>query len=210
LRKTVGFEAVTEYPHLEGALYRKVILEDKFVGSVATYLVVLNALPVCDINAPLLLLTTKKKKQEFCNWLISDLSQVTLEEKRVYQLYLLEHHLIEDKEVEKAMRHHLFGPPDHSWIFDELEERSPDEQERFRQLFYEKMLHASSPLEVAQKALQADSPLEVAQKALHASSPIEVALKFIQSEEQLRELTARLQQMSIQTPSAVEPALASA
>ena len=80
------------------------------------------------------------------------------------------------------MRHDFFGPPDHNWIFDEFDERSQDEQERFRQLFYKRMLRA-------------DSPEEVAQKALHADSPLEAALKLLKSEEERRELLAHLQQM---------------
>ncbi len=80
------------------------------------------------------------------------------------------------------MRHDFFGPPDHNWIFDEFEERSPDEQERFRQLFYKRMLRA-------------DSPVEVAQKALGVSSPLEVALAAMQTEEERRELLAHLQQL---------------
>ena len=97
LRNSVGFEPVTEYAHLKGALYRKIILEDHFIGSVAIYLVVLNSLPVCTLNAPLLMLTTKKKKIEFCRWLLSDIEGISLEEKRQYLLYLLEHHLIDNK-----------------------------------------------------------------------------------------------------------------
>ena len=156
LRKKVGFEAVEDYTHLKGALYRKVILEDEFVGSIATYIVVLNELPVCAINAPLLLLSTEKKKIEFCKWLLSEVEGLTLEEKRYYQLYLLENHLIQDEEVEKEMRHDFFGPPDHNWIFDEFDERSPDEQERFLQLTLKRMLRADSPLEAAQKLLKSD------------------------------------------------------
>jgi len=51
LRKAVGFEAVTEYSHLDGALYRLVHSENQFVGSIATYLVVLNDLPLCDVTS---------------------------------------------------------------------------------------------------------------------------------------------------------------
>ena len=59
-------ESVREdYSHLDGALYRLVISENQFIASIATYLVVLNDLPVCEKNAPLLLLTTGKKKIEF-------------------------------------------------------------------------------------------------------------------------------------------------
>ncbi len=116
----------------------------------------LNELPVCALNAPLLVLTTKKKKIEFCKSLLKDIPGITFEEKREYLTYLLEHHLIDDKEVEIEMRHNLFGPPDHSWIFEEFNERSEEEQEQFRKLFYEKMLDAQTPIEVALKVVKTE------------------------------------------------------
>ena len=91
------------------------------------------------------------------------------------------------------MRHDFFGPPDHNWIFDEFDERSPDEQERFRQLFYKRMLRANSPEEVAQKALGANSLEEMAQKALRAESPLEAAQKLLKSDEERRAMMADLQ-----------------
>lgn len=209
LRKTVGFQPVADYPHLEGALYRKVILEDNYIGSIATYLVVLNELPLCALNAPLLLLTTKKKKTEFCKWLQSDIPGITLEEKRSYLLYLLEKNLIKDQEVEKEIMYNLFGEPDHGWLFDHFDERSEEERTQFLQQVHKRILHASSrqeaaqklldaksPEEMAQKALGANTPLEAAQKALGADTPFEAALKFLQTEEQRREFMARLQQMN--------------
>jgi len=54
LREGLGFEPVNLYPHLQGALYRQVIFENKFLGEIAVYLVVLNKLKVCAINTPLL------------------------------------------------------------------------------------------------------------------------------------------------------------
>jgi hypothetical protein len=121
LRNTVGFELVTEYEHLNGALYRKVILEDDFIGSVPIYLVVLNELAVCALNVPLLLLSTKQKKIEFCKSLLKYIPGITLEEKRWYLTYLLEHHLIDNKEVEIEIMEKMFGQPDHSWIFNDSE-----------------------------------------------------------------------------------------
>ena len=47
LRQSLRLEPVDEYPHLRGALYRKVVSEDEFVGSAAVYLVALNKLKVC-------------------------------------------------------------------------------------------------------------------------------------------------------------------
>ena len=169
LRKTVEFQPVADYPHLKGALYRKVILEDKYIGSIATYLVVLNDLPICALNAPLLLLTTKKKKDQFCEWLLSDVPEITLEEKRSYLLYLLEHHLIKNQEVEKQIMYDLFGQPDHSWLFNHFDERSEEERKQFLQ--------------------------QVHKRILHAETPVEVALQVVETEEQRRELLARLQQM---------------
>ena len=78
------------------------------------------------------------------------------------------------------MRHDFFGPPDHNWIFDEFDERSPDERERFLQLTLKRMLRADSP--------------------------VEAALKLLQTEEQCRELLAHLQQMvpsGVGSPSAL-------
>ena len=141
---------------------------------------------------------------------------MALEEKLHYQLYLLKHGLIQDEEIEKEMRSKLFTQsdvtwifdqfePNYNWIFEALDQRSEDHRAQFRQLFYEKMLDAHSPQEVAQKALGASSPQEVAQKALGASSlqevaqkalyadsPIDAAFKLLETSEEGRELLKRL------------------
>jgi hypothetical protein len=184
LRKTVGFEAVTEYEHLKGALYRKVILEDDFIGSVAIYLVVLNELPVCALNASLLVLSTKKKKIEFCKSLLKDIPGITTDTKRFYLFYLLQHHLIFDKEVEIEIMYDMFGPPDNSWIFNYFNERPQKEREQFLKEVYENMLDAHSPQEVALKALGANTPQEAARE-------------LIKTKEQGRKFMAYLQQMGI-------------
>ncbi|MBI1928269.1 hypothetical protein HYR99_28995 [Candidatus Poribacteria bacterium] len=85
------------------------------------------------------------------------------------------------------MRYDLFGPPDHNWIFEELERRSEEERQQFVQLFLKRMLHA-------------DSPEEAAQRVLQANSPIEVALKLVKTKEQRRELLERIQQENNETP----------
>jgi hypothetical protein len=161
------------------------------VGSIATYLVVLNDLPVCDINAPLLLLTTGKKKIEFCRWRKENTPGMALEEKQDFQLYLLQHGLIQDKETEKEMRRKIFTTqsnvdwlfdelePDFNWIFEALKHRSEDEQARFDQLFYQRILDTHSPQEVAQKAFGVTSAQEVAQKVLVDTSAQEVAQKAL-------------------------------
>ena len=64
------------------------------------------------------------------------------------------------------MKYDLWGPPDYNWIFDELEQRPEEEQERFFQL--------------------------VLDRILKETSPVEVALRFIKTEEQLRELLERI------------------
>ena len=97
------------------------------------------------------------------------------------------------------MRHNPFGPPDYSWIFDYFDERAEEERERFRKLFYQEMLDAHSPQEIALKILGPDMPVEAAQKALGANTPVEAALKLVQTEEQRLQLLARLQQMAPQT-----------
>ena len=128
---------------------------------------------------------------------------MALEEKLHYQLYLLKHGLIQDEEIEKEMRSKLFTQsdvtwifdqfePNYNWIFEALDQRSEDHRAQFRQLFYEKMLDAHSPQEVAQKALGASSLQEVAQKALYADSPIDAAFKLLETSEEGRELLKRL------------------
>jgi hypothetical protein len=82
LRKEVGFEPVSDYAHLDGALHRKVMSQDQFVGSIAIYLVVLNHLPVHAKNASLLLLAKGKKQAEFCRWLVEEHSEITLQQKQ--------------------------------------------------------------------------------------------------------------------------------
>ena len=85
------------------------------------------------------------------------------------------------------MRYDLFGPPNHNWIFEELERRSEEERQRFFQLFLKRMLHA-------------DSPEEAAQRVLQANSPVEVALKLVKTKEQRRELLERIQQRADEMP----------
>jgi len=213
LRQEVGLQPVTDYPHLSGALYRREILADGFVGSIAVYLVVLNALPVCAQNAPLLLLAKGLKQLEFCRWLLSDAGGLTLEEKRLYQFYLVQYNLIESEEVRQQMKYELFGPPNYDWIFEGIAQKSPEEQERFFQQAVERismttspeevaqrLLHATSLEEVAQRLLHADSQEEGAQRLLHVDSPVEAALKLLKTPEQLREFLERVQKQDNQSP----------
>ena len=198
LRKEVGFEAVHDYPHLDGALYRLIVSENKFVGSIASYLVVLNHLPIHPKNAPLLLLSKGKKQSEFCRWLIEQGEGITLEENLLYQFYLLKYNLIQSQEVKQKMRHKLLlSPTDYEWFIDQFVDLPEEARLRFARHVNKRFLHADSPIEVAQKVLQADSPLEMAQKVLQADSPEEAALHFIQSEEQVNRLLELIQQRNL-------------
>jgi hypothetical protein len=95
LRKSLQLEPVDEYPHLSGALYRKVVYEDELVGSSAVYLIALNKLKVCAQNAPLLLLSTGEKQKEFCRWLMTDAEGLTIEEQVMYKIYMLTYDIVE-------------------------------------------------------------------------------------------------------------------
>ena len=94
--------------------------ENQFVGSMATYLVVINKLPTHPKNASLLLLSKGKKQSEFCRWLLEDGEGITIQEKLFYQFYLLRYNLIQNQEVMQKMRRTLLldSPADYSWIFD--------------------------------------------------------------------------------------------
>jgi len=91
-------------------LYRKIIFKDKFLGTVPVYLVVLNKLKTCAINAPLLLLSTGEKQKEFCQWLMSDAEGLTIEEQVTYQSYMVAYGVVEDEEVRKQMGRKVLRP----------------------------------------------------------------------------------------------------
>jgi len=187
LRQSLKFEPVDEYPHLRGALYRKVVSEDEFVGSAAVYLLALNKVKVCAQNVPLLLLSTREKQNQFCRWLMTDAEGLTIEEQVAYRFYMLSYNIVEDEEVKREMGRRILKP-NYDVFIEFLQEMSPEEQERFIQKF----LGVSSLEEVAQKALGASSPEEVAQKALGTSSPEEAAQKLLgvsSPEEALRKLS---------------------
>ena len=93
IRDGFRFEPVTQYPHLREALYRKVLSQDEFTGITAVYLIVLNKLKVCAINTPLLLLSTGKKLNEFCQWLITDAEGLTIEEQISYKTLMVAYNI---------------------------------------------------------------------------------------------------------------------
>ena len=196
LRALCGFEAVETYDHLQGALYRRVVGEDKAIGSVATYLVVLNKLPIHPKNAPLLLLSTGSKLDEFCQWLLKNHEEVTIQEQQYYMLYLAGYNLVKNREVLYKMRKKLGAKSDTDYYMIELmaEDHVDDRAEFFQGALKrgwktdslieatQAMLQADSPLSAAQTILQVDSPLDMAQKALQADSPSGAAQTLLQAD----------------------------
>lgn len=150
---------MNEYPHLRGALYRKVVSEDEFVGSAAVYLIALNKLKVCAQNVPLLLLSTGAKQKEFCRWLITAAEGLTIEEQVAYKFYMLSYNIVEDEEVKSEMGRRILKP-NYDVFIEFLQEMSQEEQERFIQKF----LGVGSPEEAAQKLLGVSSPEEALRK----------------------------------------------
>jgi len=168
---------VTEYPHLQGALYRQIILQNEFLGTVAIYLIVLNKLKVCTINAPLLLLSTGEKLSEFCQWLLTDAEGLTIEEKVAYQTVITTYNIVDDKEVKRQMGRKVWKP-DYDQLAGYLYEgMPPDIMAKF-----------------IQSLLRTDSPNGVVQKVLGVDSPKEVVLKLARTKEQKRDLLEFLQQ----------------
>ena len=159
LRQSLKLEPVDEYPHLRGALYRKVVSEDEFVGSAAVYLVALNKLKVCAQNAPLLLLSTGEKQNQFCRWLMGDAEGLTIEEQVAYKFYMLSYNIVENEEVKSEMGRKILKP-NYDVFIEFLQEMSQEEQERFIQKF----LGVSSPEEAAQKLLGVSSTQEALRK----------------------------------------------
>jgi len=153
LRESLGLEPVNQYPHLQGALYRQILATDELVGNVEVYLVVLNKLKVCPINAPLLLLAKGEKQKEFCQWLLEDAEGLTLEEQVVYKTYLVVHNLIEYEELKNEMKWNIWKPdPDAAM---ELIEAYPGGVEAFIQ----KAFHASSFEEAVAKQIKTEEQL---------------------------------------------------
>ncbi len=122
LRKSLRLEPVSQYQHLQGALYRQIISQNELVGSIAVYLVVLNKLKVCSINAPLLLLSKGQKQKEFCRWLLTDAEGLTLEEQVRYKAHLVIYNLIEDEEVKQEMRKKNIWKPDPDVVTELIQE----------------------------------------------------------------------------------------
>ena len=197
VREGFGFEPVKEYSHLRGALYRKVISKDEFLGNVAVYLVVLNKLEVRAINTPLLLLSTSEKQKEFCRWLITNAEGLTIEEQVTYQSYMVAYGVVEDEEVKEQMGRRILRP-NYDNLAELIDETLPLEIKiKFIQKLLradlpedgaQKLLGVDSPEEGAQKLLRADSLEEGAQKLLHADSLEEAVLKMAKTKEQQKEL----------------------
>jgi len=175
VREGCGFKPVKQYSHLRGALYRKIISRDKFLGTVAVYLVVLSKLKVCAINTPLLLLSTGEKQKEFCRWLVADAEGLSIEEQVTYQSYMIAYNIVEDEEVKRQMGRKALKP-DYGKVAEWLYEGMPPE---IRDKFVQAFLRVDSPEVGAQKILGVDSPEVGAQKILGVDSPEEAVVKLL-------------------------------
>jgi len=190
IREREGFNQVTQYQHFRDALDRKVIYQSEFIGTVAVYLVLLNKLKVCAINAPLLLLSTDKKLTEFCQWLITDAEGLTIEEQVMYQTCIITYNIVEDKEVQRQMGRKVWRP-DYDQLAEYLHEGMPPD---IREKFVQSFLRVDSPEGVVQKVLGVDSPEVGAQRILGVDSPKEAVLKLAKTKEQRKELLEFLRQ----------------
>jgi hypothetical protein len=175
IREAGEFKPVEQYPHLQGALYRKIIFEDKFLGTIPVYLVVLNKLKICAINTPLLLLSTGEKQNQFCRWLMDDADGLTIEEQVTYQSYMVAYGVVENEEVRKQMGRKVVRPNLDNLVEVIDENLSPEGKIEFIQ----KLLRADPPEVNVQKILGVDSPEEAAQKLLGVNSPEEAARKLL-------------------------------
>ncbi len=152
IREGGEFIPVTEYPHLQGALFRKVIYQDKFIGSVAVYLVVLNKLKVSAINTPLLLLSTGEKLKEFCQWLIDDAEGLTIEEQVSYKTLMITYNIV-GEEVKRQMGRKALRL-DYDSLAEVIDETFPPE---VKIKFIQSLLRVDSPEAGVQKLLGVDS-----------------------------------------------------
>ncbi|MEM7535174.1 MAG: hypothetical protein AAF639_23560 [Chloroflexota bacterium] len=195
LRETVGFKAVDTYEHLGGALYRVMIDENPLAGSIATYLVIINHLPVHPRNAPLLLMSKGRKMTEFFQWLLIDDEQMTLQEKKTYLFYLSKYRLISIKEELREMKYQTLNTEQVGWLFDFFSEKPEEERDNFFKMalkvvtkaripfdIFKKISNAETPHDIAQTALDAKTPRDAAQKMLDADTPQDAAQKLLEAE----------------------------
>ncbi|MEM7535176.1 MAG: hypothetical protein AAF639_23570 [Chloroflexota bacterium] len=227
LREEVGFEAVDAYEHFDGALYRVLIDENPSVGSIATYLVIINHLPVHPKNAPLLLLSKGRKLTEFFQWLLIDDDRMTLQEKQTYLFYLSKYSLISIREELREMKHQTLNTEQVQWLFDFFSEKPEEERDNFLRMTLkvvkkarlplpfdilkkaldsdtpldavQKLLDADTPEDAAQKMMGADTPEDAAQKMMGVDTPEDMALQAIQNEEQLNRFLKRYREREQQT-----------
>ena len=183
LRKSLRLEPVNQYQHLQGALYRQIISQNELVGSIAVYLVVLNKLKVCPINAPLLLLSKGQKQKEFCRWLLTDAEGLTLEEQARYKAHLVTYNLIEYEEVQQEMRRNIWKPDPN--VMAELIEEYPGGVEAFFQKTFPKM----------RKHIWKSHPDVITELIEEFPGGVEAfILKVVKTKEQRRRLIELLQQ----------------
>jgi hypothetical protein len=157
-------------------LYRKVIYQDEFIGTIAVYLVVLNKLKVCAINAPLLLLSTGEKLKEFCQWLVTNAEDLTIEEQVAYRTLIITYNIVKDEEVKKQMRRKVWKP-DYDRLAGYLREDMPQE---IKIKFIQSFLHADSPEMSVQRILGVDSPEEAVLKLVKTKEQQKGLLEFLQ------------------------------
>ena len=178
IREREGFKPVTQYQHFRGALYRKVIYQSEFIGTVAVYLVLLNKLKVCAINAPLLLLSTGEKLTEFCQWLVDDAEGLTIEEQVAYKTLITTYNIVEDEEVRRQMGRKVWRP-DYDQLAEYLHEGMPPD---IKIKFIQSLLHADSPEVGAQRILGVDSPKEVVLKLARTKEQRKELLEFLRQD----------------------------
>ncbi len=178
IRGKFGFEPVTEYSHLRGALYRQVIFQNEFLGTVAVYLIVLNKLKVCAINAPLLLLSTGEKLTEFCQWLITDAEGLTVKEQVAYKTLITTYNIVKDEEVKRQMGRKVWKP-DYAQLAGYLHEGMPPD---IKIKFIQSLLHADSPEVGAQRILGVDSPKDAVLKLARTKEQRKELLEFLRQD----------------------------
>ena len=218
LRKAFGFELVDTYDHLSGSLYCLDMFNNKLVGSMAIYIVVINDLPVHSKNAPLLLLSTGTKQEEFLEWLLETHDGLTIQRRSSYLRYLAKYDLVEDWRIIEEMSKKTNRRRDNTLILMEIladtlrdgessEKEIADTFQHFSSLVWptdspveaaQRMMQVDSPVEAAQRMMQVDSPMEMAQVALQADSPAEAAFSLIHSEEEKNRLLEMLHQSNIE------------
>ncbi|MFQ6040446.1 MAG: hypothetical protein ACE5PV_06275 [Candidatus Poribacteria bacterium] len=128
----------------------------------------------------------KTELKEFCQWLVTETEELTIEEQVAYRTLIITYNILKDEEMKKQMGRKIWKP-DYDSLAGYLREDMPPE---IKIKFIQSFLHTDSPEMIVQRILGVDSPEEGVRKLLGVDSLDEAILKLVRAKEQQEEKNA--------------------